>query len=65
MQTQLLNPSAPALNQQNQHDNKQDAANNSNNRGTVHIESLLSSMTHEQFERTHHRYDRGTQGDQE
>jgi hypothetical protein len=34
--TVLLDPRAAALNQNNQHDHKQDACNNTNNQDTVH-----------------------------
>jgi hypothetical protein len=33
----LLNPRAAALNENNQHNHKQHAGNNADNRGTVHV----------------------------
>ena len=65
----LLYASTAALNQDNQHDDKQDARNDPDNRGLIHFDSLPSLIGYgllpeKRFKRIRHHQHSGTKYDQ-
>jgi len=63
-QPALLDPCAAALNQNDQHDEKQHAGDNLDNRGTVHFRLLLSLDSKRGSKRIDHQKDRRPKRDQ-